>query len=154
MLPMEKEITKKTLILEGAQALSQLSDLKQFVVEQENVERSNDYLEGAVQNLHFVEDKISGAVEGFFTSNKKRMTFGYHTLSLFGEVPIIYNSEEHVNRLAYAFDPMKKPAILTEDILKRLWNANINRNAVKAFGKLTKKELIEKFESQILSSIK
>lgn len=151
---MEKESTKKVLVYEGAEALSRLSDLRVIISEQENSERNDDYLEGAVQNLHFVEDKISGAVEGFFATTKKKMTFGYHTLSLFGEVPIIYNPNEHLNRLAYAFDPVKKPAILTEDILKRLWNANINRNAVKAFGRLTKEELIKKFESQILSSIK
>jgi hypothetical protein len=151
---MENESRKRVLIHEGSKALSQLDSLKAFINEQEDPKKTDDYLEGALGNLHFVEDTISPTIEGFFAATKERMTFGYQTLSFFGEVPIMYNPIEHANELAYAFDPIKKPAILTEGILKRLWNANINRNAVKAFGKLSKIELIDRFESHILSSIK
>lgn len=154
MFSMESEARKRVLIQEGAQALSKLDSLKASIDDQTNPEKPESHLEGAIENLHFVEEQISPTVEGFFTTTRKKLNFGYQTLSFFGEVPIIYSPHDQVNRLAYAFDPMKKPARLTEEILRRLWNANINRNAVKAFGKLSKKELIGRFESHILSSIK
>lgn len=146
-------LSKRFLISEASKALSGLDGLK-AVTDTEEPEVKEGYLEHAIDNLHFVEDNISEVVGDFFVKTQGRLNFGYHTLSFFGEVPIMFSTQEDKGQLSYAFDPGRKPAKLTEDIIKRLWNANINRNAVKAFGKLSKKQLVEKFESHIISSIK
>lgn len=153
---MEKETGNiRRLIHEGDIALTRLDSVKNAVGhEKETPEVPKDYLHGAIDNLHFVNKYISALVAGFFEEANNTLVFGYRTSSFLGEIPIMYNAGNHINKLAYAFDPMKKPTKLTEDILTRLWNANLNQDAVEAFGKLSKIELIDKFQSHILSSIK
>lgn len=146
-------LSKRFLISEASKALSGLDEVK-IISQEERSEVRTGYLEQALDNLHFVEDNISNVVGDFFAKTQGRMNFGYHTLSFFGEVPIMFNAQEDKGQLSYAFDPGRKPARLTEDLIKRLWNANINRNAVKAFGSLSKEQIIERFQSHIISSIK
>ncbi len=153
---MEKETRNiRRLIHESDIALSRLDSVKAVLSHEEEIpEAPKDYLHDAIGNLHFVNKYISALVADFFAEAKSTLVFRYRTSSFLGEIPIMYNAGDHKNKLAYAFDPMKKPGELTEDILKRLWNANINQDAVKVFGKLSKEELIGKFQSHIVSSIK
>lgn len=146
-------LPKRILIDEGAIALWRLDGIRARVDKEEATEEKKG-LPGALENLHFIENNISGVVGDFFVKTKRKMPFGYKTLSLYGEVPITYCVIEQQGQLGYAFDPMKRPTRLTEDLLKRLWNANINQDAVKAFGNLSKIELINAFQSHIVSSIK
>lgn len=146
-------LPNKNLTDEASQALTKLYEIKATIA-QDLTDTNSDYLQQALSNFHFIENAILDAVGGFFSKNEGRISFGYKTISFFGELPIVFSSKEGNPQLEYAFAPERKPAKLTEDLIKRLWNANINQNAVKAFGKLSREDIVDRFQSQILSSIK
>jgi hypothetical protein len=147
-------LPKKILINEASAALTGLDALRTSLDGQDLSLLKPDPLEQALDNLGFIKGNVSERVNEYFVKTKGRLNFGYRTLSLFGEVPVMFMAQEDQAELSYAFDPGRKPAVLTEDLVRRLWNANINRNAIKALGSLSKEQILQRFESHILSSIK
>lgn len=153
---MKTETIEKTNSSEFAiKAINSLASLKSELSESEDfANKSENPLQGALENLRFFEETVPPEVSEYFALTGKTINFKYRTLRFYGVVPIMYNPQKLPGALGYAFDPIHKPAKLTEGILKRLWNANINRNAVEAFGSLSKEDLVRKLENTILSSIK
>lgn len=139
----------------AVKAIEGLASLKKELAENEDFSKKPENpLQGALENLSFFENVIPSEVSEYFAKAGKMIDFNYRTLSFFGAIPIIYSPLELPGSLGYAFDPIHKPARLSESLLKRLWNANINRNAVKAFGSFSKEEIVLKLQNSILSSIK
>lgn len=156
ILPMKNETSEKINHSEIAiKAIESLSILKRKLAENEDFSKKpKDPLQGALENLSFFENIVPTQVSEYLVVIGKTIDFKYKALSFFSPVPIMYNPPELPGNLGYAFDPIHKPARLSEALLKRLWNANINRNAVRAFGSLSQEEIVLKLQNSILSSIK
>lgn len=117
-------------------------------------EKPRNPLSGAIENLHFINGKISEVVGSFFSLDGRSLKFNYFPRTLEGCRPFIYHAEELPNRLVYQTAPDRRPFPLSEGRLNSIWSANQNRQAIEALGTLSKKELIERFKKHISSSIK
>lgn len=111
-----------------------------------------DPLQAAISNLDFVNDQITPVVKDFYKKTGKQLRIGVplsSIRSIISEPPIVYNSGEHPVKLAFGTTKEKQRAELTEKRLKLFMNANTYRSMVKAFGNLSKDEIIQKFIKNI-----
>ena len=117
-------------------------------------QKPREPLSGAIENLHFVNENIAEIVGNFFNISGKSLQFSYFPQTPEGSRPFSYHTKELPNKLSYATALGRRPALLSEQRLRIIWNANQNRKAVEALGKLSKKELIEKFRKHIVAAMK
>jgi hypothetical protein len=104
-------------------------------------------LQGAKTNLLFVNLELAPMIRSYFKLSGKKFELGYSSLSLGGSKAIAYYPV--FDGLGYEFAPDRKPALLTENILERLFNANINQKAVETFGELSKIQIINEMINAI-----
>jgi hypothetical protein len=104
-------------------------------------EYAKDPLEGAKENLSFTTEEVLPIFKDYFRLIGKRFDLGHASLGFAGESAIFYDPE--LDSLAYSFAPGRRPAVLSDDILDRLYNARINPVAVETFGSFSKIQLID-----------
>ena len=104
-------------------------------------EHNENLLENAKENLRFTKEKVLPIVRKYFRLTGRRFDLGHPSVSFFGASAVFYDPE--FDSLAYAFAPERKPVVLSDDILNRLYNAGINRTAVETFGAFSRVYLID-----------
>lgn len=107
-----------------------------------NIEDNDGYLlDSAKDNLIFVTEKLIPVFKDYFKMTNKRFNLGKTYLSPASGTAIFYDPK--LESLAYSFAEYRKPVILSENILNRLYNAEINSTAVETFGELSKIQIID-----------
>jgi len=104
-------------------------------------EHNENPLEGAKENLRFITESVLPIFRDYFRLVGKRFDLGHPSVSPAGASAIFYDPE--LDSLAYAFAPDRKPVVLSDDILNRLYNAGINFAAVETFGRLSRVQLVD-----------
>ena len=104
-------------------------------------EHCENPLEGAKENLRFTTERVLPIVGDYFKLIGRRFELGHSSVTLGGSTAIFYDPD--LDSLAYAFAPGRRPAVLSDDILNRLYNASINPTAVETFGALSRLQLID-----------
>ncbi len=118
----------------------ELSQLKKRLINGSSFEQRENPLEGAKENLRFMTG-ILPIFNGYFKLTGRRFDLGHPSISPVGGTAIFYDPE--LDSLAYAFAPGRKPAVLSDDILNRLYNAGINQTAAETFGRLSRVQLVD-----------
>lgn len=133
-------------------------DLEALRIRIHRVEKSSQsHPEGmisqALDNFRFINEEVSPVVQNFYELSNRSLEFKKRfSLSPAGAKSIRYNSRELPNKLVYTSDLGEKLVELTEDMLKMLWNANINRDAVESLARPSKDQIIDKFKLHISSN--
>jgi hypothetical protein len=100
-----------------------------------------DPLEGARENLRFTTENVLPIFRDYFKLAGRGFDLGHPSVSFFGATAISFDPD--MDTLVYAFAPGRKPAVLSDDILNRLYNAGINPVAVETFGRLSRIQIID-----------
>ncbi len=104
-------------------------------------EHAKNPLEGAKENLRFITGEVLPIFRGYFRLVGRRFDLGHSSVSPAGGTAIFYDPE--LDSLAYAFVSGRRPVVLSDDVLNRLYNAGINHTAVETFGRLSRVQLVD-----------